>query len=496
MEPIDSDLLLTATAIPELLATFLIMGTITNAVLPVASRIGQEDKELKASSYINLIILSICLFLAVVIVLCLIFTGPILQFFTSEAAWQDFTQAGLIGDYINVTRILLLTPLFFAMQSVLGVFLTIHRKFFVYSLAGLVYNIGMIAGLLVGVQSNYYYAAIGMLLGSSLSVLVYFVEARRSGLRGLKVLITRFKEEVEKLKPDLVHTWKLFLPAMLTINGVVVANLMIKNVASGASGQITAFDIGLSIQNVFFTVITSISAVFFPSLAKSFLDDEKDRHRFWAKLKTYSEYTALISLSGSILTFLFAPVVMWLFTLFNSGQGTADYIVYIARIASLSFVFQSVNEVVGKYFYVKERLWPPMIISTIAIIFQISLIYFLIGRGYDEGFSVGLSMLINGLTIFTFSYLLIRREYLQEQGIHPKYQNIRQFSGEKNRDFIHDKKTPDLNTAEEEEEVDFELKINEEKDEVKEVNKYYIAEKEERGLTPRNTKFKLPIKKI
>jgi peptidoglycan biosynthesis protein MviN/MurJ (putative lipid II flippase) len=393
-----------------------------------------------------------------------IFTESALKFITSPEAWSDFANAGLTDDYVNVTRILLLTPILFAIQTVFGIFLTIKKSFLIYSLAGVIYNLGMIIGLLIGDESNYYYTAWGMVFGSLTAITVYFFEAKRNGFKGLSYLLLSFVDDLKIHKENLLKTWSFFLPRIMMLNGVVIANVLIKNIADGAGGQITAFDIGLSIQNVFFAVITSISAVFFPDLAKSFVD-ESNRKEFWKKLRRYAEYTAGISLVGSILTFIFAPLVMWAFTIFGEGQDSAEYIVYIARIASLSFVFLSVNEIINKYFYVKEKVWSPVIISSIGVISQIITTYFLDQNGYDAGLSVGLGMLANGLTAFSIAFLVIRKDMKEEIGSNKK-QKITDFGDS----YMFDKDTKESYPKN--------------------------RKSEERSLVKKDIHFKLPIKKM
>jgi len=409
MDTAASDLLFSALGIPEIISTLLILGTILNSVLPVASRLKETAKP-KLLPYFSFITLSISLLVILISILFLIFIEPILKIYTSPQVWQTWFEKGLLDDYFNVTRILMISPLVFALQSVFGAFLLMEKKFLTQALAGIIYNFGMLFGILLApISLNFYGAAFGMVAGSVLATLVYYIVLYKDGF----ILNFRPKFLLDNYQPlvlEIKNTWLVMLPRMLTFNGVIAANLIIKNVADNTAGQITAFDLALSVQGAFMVVITSIASVFFPDLAKIF-NDKSDNKNFWRKLVLYTEGVAWISLFGALVTFLVSPVLLWLYELFGKGQGSADYIVYLARVATLSFVFQSVSEILSKYFYVTESKYRPILISTISLVIQIIFIYQVVGYGLDAGFVVAASLLFNYLCYTLLSIYFIRVDY-------------------------------------------------------------------------------------
>ena len=416
MDQVSSDLLYTSISIPDVISFFLILGTIANSVLPVASRIQKRD-QVQSLHYINLITLTLTLVLGLLISIVFIFTEGILLRFTSPQVWQDFADAGLIQDYINITRILLLMPLFFSAQSVLGVFLTIKKRFFVYSLSGLLYNLGTIFGLLLTNPTNYYLVAWGMVLGSLLGLSVFLVESYRFGLKPPLQSLRYFKHNFRQVKKELIQTWAYFLPRMLTIPGMLVATLLIKNVATGANGSISAFEYGTSIQNAFLTVIMSMGAVFFPDLARLLSKDKQDTQTlaFWRKLWLFGLYTALFAFLGSVFVFIIgAWFVVFLFEIFGKGQDNADMIILVAKISSIGFVFQALAESLSKYFYVKENFWHPFIIDNLAVVVQVVITYSLVYQKQDVLVAVTSGMITNYI-IRGFTYILVIWKDYQKQ---------------------------------------------------------------------------------
>ena len=412
MDKISGDLLIASTKIPETIASLLIMGTIISSMLPIASGLEQEEKgDKKVSSYLNFMMVSVIFMLSIITLFCLAFTSDLLVFTTSSDLISLFEKQGLFSDYVLTTRILLIGPFLFALQAIFGVFLNIKHRFAVYSWAGAIYNIGTICGILIGVRNGYIQTSIGMMLGAFLTVILFWHEAQKFGYSSHLSSLFRVnmfsltRQAFVDFKSNIIATWKVFLPRIFLINGAILANLLITRVAQNA-GQVTAFDIGLSIQGLFFSLVTSVGTVFFPDLAKAFNSDIKDK--FWEKLNLYGKYIILTSIVGSLFTVVFAPVVMWLFELLGKGQNNADYIVLIARVCTLGLIFQSLNEILSKYFYVRQRVWQPVIISTLGLIGQLIAVFTLIRFKFDAGISVSVGLGVANFVVSLVSLWLIR----------------------------------------------------------------------------------------
>ncbi len=406
-DPVTSDLLLAANKIPENIAQLLIMGTIITSVLPVASRIeshsegdsSQVDKSENTSKYLYICLLSILTVIGCINLIALIFTPELLSlpFVTNPETIQNFASKGLLDDYYLTTRILLIGPLLFATQSILNVFLFLKKRFMVYSWAGLVYNLFTVLGIWVARDRGYIVAAWSMVVGAMATVVIYSWDSRRSGLRDIRVIFKgRLTANIVRFRQDLIQTWKLFLPRIFIMDAVVLANLLITPVAQPLTqrpGQITAVDISLSIYGAFFIVITSLGTVFFPDLAKIF--NEKPRLEFWQTLKKYTKNALLLSVGVSVLTVIGAPVIVWVFSILGKFKVNKDYIIMLAQIASVGIVLRAIKEIWSKYFFVRERVWQPVIIEGVGIVAQIGGTYCLCLMNIDAGINVVLTMTLH-----------------------------------------------------------------------------------------------------
>jgi peptidoglycan biosynthesis protein MviN/MurJ (putative lipid II flippase) len=315
-----------------------------------------------------------------------------------------------------VTRILLLGPLFFASQSVLGVFLNLKDRFVVYSWAGVVANAFSIVGILAAGRNGYISTAWGMMLGTLATVIIYLFEAHRLGLRSrLLDLFARRNYWWSKLKADYFQTWRMFLPRILIINGTVLANFLMVKLAK-EQGQITALDFGLSIQEIFFTIVASASTVFFSDYAKFINDTNTTLSQRWRKLRQYLLGVAGVAIIGSLITIVAAPLVMFIFRQLGPGQGDdqANYIILIARVSVLALVFQSLNEILAKYLHAKERVWQPVWLSIISSIVQVIGVLILVSMGLDVALAVCLGLFLGSMTLTLGSYFILRADWKRE----------------------------------------------------------------------------------
>ena len=413
---VEGDVILAATKVPDILVSLLIMGTISSSVLPVAARINQqEDADNRAVSlYLNLIYLSLLAVLGLFSVGVLIFTPSILRLTTSADLLELFASEGLFERYVRMTRVLMLGPLAFATQGVFGIYLTLKERFAVYSWSGAIYNVGMIGGIIVaGLSPRLAYApAWGMMLGAGVASGLYLLEAYRAGYTPLNHTFFReIRRTWSTTRAQFLATWAAFLPRIFLLNGLVVGNLLINTIGDGWKGQVLAVDIALSIQGVFFTLITAISTVFFPNIAKTFNNAKLSKRYFWARLFKFLQGVGGIAFLGMFATFLGAPVVLWVFSLFGRSSDLSDYVVLLTRLAALAIVFQSLVEILSKYIYVRERVWQPAVISLSGLGVQAAFTYLLrYGFSVDAGVAVSLGIVVNFVVVFVYMFLVTVRD--------------------------------------------------------------------------------------
>jgi peptidoglycan biosynthesis protein MviN/MurJ (putative lipid II flippase) len=415
LDKLPSDLILNADKIPNLIATILLMGTIFSSVLPVASRLQTKNpkSEKVLNEYINLIIIFLVLILFVILACCFVYTEDLLALITSSDIIQKSKEAGLYDLYVLSSRILLISPLNFGIQAIFGVLLNLKKNFLIFSMAGVVANLGGILGLMYcDGKNDFVKMAIGMILGISLSSLLYIWGAVKGGYKfdfGLINPVYLIKKFVY-FKAELWDTFKVFVPRLLLIDGFNIANLILGKIAQN-EGQISAFDIATSIQNTFFVVVTSLGLVFFPDLSKTVHDKDLKPEVFWNKLRSYLKTAIYIGLTISVLSLFGSSYVMKLFELAGKGQNNSAYIILLAQVSSFRLFFQAIKEILDKYLYAKERQWQPMLLSISGMIGQVICFVIIINGDLDSGVLASLLLIVYYAVWCLFATIIVKKDY-------------------------------------------------------------------------------------
>ncbi len=261
------DIYYAAFRIPDLVFNLLVLGALSAGFIPVITAL-IKDHECKksyplkkspnreawelASTMINVLgVVLICLSLAG------IFFAPwlmklIAPGFSPEK--QAFTA--------SLTRIMFLSPIFLGISSVLGGILQSFKRFFVYSLSPIMYNIGIIIGAIYFVPIwGIYGLAWGVVFGASLHMAVQLPAVIKLGYRYLPIFDLKNKNIREIGMLMVPRTMSL---AISQINLVVITIIA----STLASGSLAIFNFANNLQSFpvgIFGISFAIAA--FPSLS-------------------------------------------------------------------------------------------------------------------------------------------------------------------------------------------------------------------------------------
>ncbi len=173
---------------------------------------------------------------------------------------------------IHLARIILLSPLFLGISNVFGSITQTHRKFFLYAVSPVLYNLGIILGVVMffpafGVAGLSY----GVIVGALLHMGVQLPYIIRSG--NLPRFTTNIDFAVVK------RVVMLSLPRTLALSMNHVSFLALLALASNMKvGSIAVFNLAYNLQSVPVSVIgVSYSVAAFPILARYFSTGERDR---------------------------------------------------------------------------------------------------------------------------------------------------------------------------------------------------------------------------
>ncbi|GAB4143148.1 MAG: hypothetical protein OHK0017_00130 [Patescibacteria group bacterium] len=395
-------------SLPSDLITVFIMGSILISVLPQISKLMERDKRDNSKTvdiYVTWCVIILSGLMALLALILIIFT-PQLWNTLNPSLLGDLRKQGLETEFIFFSRIVLISPLIFGIKSVLGAFLNIKKEFLVYSLEGVIYNIGFIFGLLFFYRWwGVYGIAAGSVFGMLLTMIAFLTDAIRHGFR---FRIGWFPE----LGPILKQTLILYIPRLLIYSNIRMAERMITLLVPEADGQVSALQYALDIQGVFLGIAVSLATVFLPNLAQLLAGKGREL-KFWSYLKKYLRVSLLISLVGVGLTIIFTPVLTWLIPILIPVSSDSPIVSLNSLIIELTFIlalalpFLSINEIFSRYFTVMEYTWQPVVVSFSSnVITVVGSLFF--REYYSPSMSVALGLLVSSLVLSLLGYLVFR----------------------------------------------------------------------------------------
>ncbi len=270
---------------------------------------------------------------------------------------------------IELSRIMLLSPILLGLSNLFGSITQLFRKFFIYALSPIFYNLGIIIGIIFLYPIfGIYGLAMGVVLGAFMHFLIQFFASRGSGFP------VRFSLSINFY--DLKRAVLISLPRTL---GLSLNNIALIAIIAFASffkaGSISVFNLSLNLQSVPLNIIgISYAVAAFPTLSRSFsggkLDDFKTELRQAAK--------AIVFWSIPV-TFLFivlrAQIVR---VILGSGSFSWENTRLVAAslaIFSVSVLAQGMVALLSRAYYAMGNTKRPLLINLFSSILIIVLAY-------------------------------------------------------------------------------------------------------------------------
>lgn len=385
--------------VPDFVFNLLILGTLSIAFIPVFSELLMLDKQ-KANRTANTILNSTLILMSVVCLVLYIFVEPL-----TKALVPGFSGNKLL-DTVALTRLFLLSPVIFTVSNVFTSMLNAQKKFLIVGLAPVLYNLGIIFGLLTLYPA---YGIIGLgygvILGALLHLSIQIPQAILLGFRWRWVL--DFKDAAFK------KMTRLFVPKIFGLDNSQIS-LLIGSVIGSllASGSIAILNLANNLQAVPLGIFAlSISVAAFPQLSESFA--QKDNQGF---LRTLSK--SLIQIS-----FFIIPIAVTILLLrahivrlvYGAGNFSWDDTILTFKtlgIFATSLFSQSLAPLLARSFYARQNTIIPVIINSFIMILNTALAYFL-GKAYGViGIAAGFSIasVFNLILLFAALHYFLRRD--------------------------------------------------------------------------------------
>ncbi|MCX6763508.1 MAG: murein biosynthesis integral membrane protein MurJ [Candidatus Moranbacteria bacterium] len=376
------DVYYAAFRIPDLIYNLLILGALSAAFIPVfTSLLTKEKKEeawKMAGGVLNLAILAIAVFSII---------------FAVFAPWlMKLITPGFSGEKMQMvvyfTRIMFLSPLLLGISGVFGGVLTSLKRFLIYSIAPLLYNVGIIIGILVFVPlMGPIGLAWGVVFGALMHMLTQYPAVRHAGFKIDWNFLLAFKNS------DIRKVLRLMLPRTLGI-AVNQVNLVVITIFASllSAGSLAIFNFAQGLQGVTLGLFgISFAIAVFPVLSSAAAREEKNGF-ISAFSDTFRQILFFVIPLSIFILVLRAQIVRVVL-----GSGKFDWEDTILTfqclgIFSLSLFAQSLVPLLARAFYALHDTKTPFYVALVTEIINISAVVLLIDKYQVLGLAAAFSI--------------------------------------------------------------------------------------------------------
>ena len=271
--------------LPDLMFQLVAAGALSSAVIPIVSALLATDETARAWRVVSTIANMMLAGLLVLGLIVLVAAPAII------AAINPGYDAALVDRTVGLTRIMILSPIFLSLGSLVSSVLNSRGRFAASAIAPIVYNLAIIGAAFVltpafGITG----LAIGVVAGSLGHLLVQVAPLRAQGFR--------YDARIELDDPEARHALKLMAPRALGLGAGQVTFVVLQSIASTLGTHAPGlFYIAFTLLQIPIGVIgVPLGVVVLPSLSRE------------AGLGNLHEFAALMSRAIRLVLFVMIPI--------------------------------------------------------------------------------------------------------------------------------------------------------------------------------------------
>ena len=359
----DLTVFYTADKIPSFIYSLIAVGTISTIFIPVFTDFYKKNKKKAWHTAVSMINISVLAF-AFLAGTVYAFSPQIIRLLSVGRFTLEQVQLGT-----NLMRLMMLSQLVLVLSSFITSLLQSFKYFVLPALAPLVYNVGMIAGIVfLTPRHGIYGPAIGVLIGAFLHLLIQLPLLPKIKLPykfGFDLKDQGVREIFSLMPPRLLSS------ALLQISPIINNALAIVVATSAAvvfkfADQLQSFPVHLFGASMALAALPTLSGVG---------NKEKFRKTF---LTTFHQMMFFVMPASVILLVLRVPVVRLVFGAQNfPWEATLDTALTLGFF-SLSIFSQSGMYLLTRAFYALKDTLTPVKVSLVTVIASSSLAYYFV----------------------------------------------------------------------------------------------------------------------
>lgn len=388
--------------VPDLVYTLLVFGALSAAFIPIYTELIHKDEKaaLKFSNQIlNALLVLLLLGSGVLFLLAPYFLPLLLPGFSVDQLELS----------VELTRIMLLSPIFFTLSSVFQGIENAHKKFLGIALAPIMYNLGIIlATLFYAEHFGVYALAWGAVLGAFLHFLVQVPGAVRAGYRYFWSWNLKAKEVREFITLSLPRILGLSLSQFSILIDTFLATLI-------GGGALAIYTYSTNLESLAYGVVgISLSIAVFSTLSEH--ASKKDEAKFITTLRSSVDTLVFWTLPSIVGVFFLSDAIVELILLRGEFQASdAELTSFTLKIFIWAALGQSLIPLFARAFYSLKNTKTPVLVALFSIILALSNSAILI-LVYDYGVWV---LALSACIAATFNAALLIRFLARRLKCHP-----------------------------------------------------------------------------
>src|SRR3989344_1585361 len=350
------DIYYAAFRIPDLIFISIASLASITVIIPflqekMSSRSGDASMTEEARKFLN-DIFSVFFSVIILVSIFVFFLMPYLSFFIAPGFTPE-NQARVI----ELSRIMLLSPILLGLSNLFGAITQMNRRFFIYALSPIFYNLGIIAGILFLYSI---FGLRGLAFGVSLGALMHFlIQAFASFKFGF---FPKFSISINF--QDIRKAVFISLPRTLGLSANNIALIFIVAMASFLkSGSISVFNLSFNLQSVPLNIVgISYAVAAFPTLVKSFTGGKNNEFKdhlkragraivFWSIPITF---IFIVARAQIVRVILGSPSFSWEHT---------RLVAACLAIFSISIVAQGMITLLSRAYYANGNTKRPLLVN-------------------------------------------------------------------------------------------------------------------------------------
>jgi len=382
--------------IPDILFNLFIAGALSAAFLPIFTEYLIKDKEEAYKIASTMLTVAVILIGVLALIAFILMPHIIPQLFSSiDVEGQK--------NIINMTRLMLGSAILFAISNTLGNILMSFKHFLAYSLSPILYNLGIILGIIflhdkVGIYS----AAIGVLIGATLHCLIRIIDVATTEYK--------YKPLLQVKHPAFKKIIKLMIPKSISliawqINLYVFAIIGMKILEGG----LAAFHFARNIQSFAVSLFgIAFATAVFPFLAASISKNSKEK--FTQHIQKTIQRILFFTIPAACGVMILSTELVEL--ILSGGifdEESINLTSLILFFFAISIPFESLSHILARSFYALKNTMTPMIINVSSMVLMGILTYTLSPiygiKSFSISFTIGFIFYVIVMTIMLKKHL-------------------------------------------------------------------------------------------